>query len=761
VASDLLRRVPAAHLLAAALCAGLALALLGREAHAGLALAAGGAGLLAVAIGPARVPLLALALVLAGLWWGSVRLDALDASVLETEVGRAALARVEVTGPARRSEFAVRVPVRVLRFGREGLDERARLDLPPERAPPQGSLLEVVVTVARPHGPEAEGGFDEAAYLRRQGIHVVLRGGSFRVVGRRGGLGAIADRLRRGVARSLEAVPPGERRAVLAGVVLGEDEGLDQELRDRFRASGLYHLLAVSGQNVAYVVAGMILLAWTLGFPRWIGEVGALAAVFAYVLAVGWQPSVVRAGVAGALASLAWLASRPRDRWYFLLVGAAVLLAWSPYSLLEPGFQLSFAAVAAIFVLVPRIEARLEGYPLPVKLAEIVALSAACGAATAPILWLHFGAVPVYSLAANALAAPIVAPLLGLALAAAALHPLLPEAASALAWIDSWLAAYLAFCARAVGGLPYAQVESGRALLALVGGTALLAVLVVSRRPRLRRAAAVAGAVLALVAAWRSVPGDTPPLPNGLRITALDVGQGDAILLQVPEGAVLVDQGPPEADVAGQLESLGVERLIALVLTHPQRDHIGGAADVLEALEVGTVLDPRIPAESEDHDAAVAAAREQDVPVLAIRAGQRLRVGALRLEVLWPDGPGLPGDDPNNHAVVLVASYGRIDALLTADAEGNVTVPIRPPPAEILKVAHHGSADTGLPALLDLVDPRIAVVSVGASNDYGHPSPSTIATLTGFSGLDVYRTDLDGRITIETDGRRISVSREH
>ncbi len=761
MATDLLRRVPAAHLLAAALCAGLALALLGREAHAGLALSAGAAGLLAVVIAPARVPLLALALVLAGLWWGSVRLDALDASVLETEVGRAALARVEVTGPARRSEFAVRVPVRVLRFGRDELDERARLDLPPERAPPQGSLLEVVVTVARPRGPEAEGGFDEAAYLRRQGIHVVLRGGSFRVVGRRGGLGAVADRLRRGVARSLEAVPPGERRAVLAGVVLGEDEGLDQELRDQFRASGLYHLLAVSGQNVAYVVAGMILLAWTLGFPRWIGEVGALAAVFAYVLAVGWQPSVVRAGVAGGLASLAWLASRPRDRWYFLLVGVAVLLAWSPYSLLEPGFQLSFAAVAAIFVLVPRIEARLEGYPLPVKLAEIVALSAACGAATAPILWLHFGAIPVYSLAANALAAPIVAPLLGLALAAAALHPMLPEAASALAWIDSWLAAYLAFCARAVGGLPYAQVESGRALLALLGATALVAVLVVARRPRLRRAAAVAAAILALVAAWRSVPGEPPPLPNGLRITVLDVGQGDAILLQVPEGAVLIDQGPPEADVAGQLESLGVERLVALVLTHPQRDHIGGAADVLDAVEVGTVLDPRIPAESEDHDAAVAAAREQDVPVLAVRAGQRLRVGALRLEVLWPDGPGLPGDDPNNHAVVLVASYGRIDTLLTADAEGNVTVPIRPPPAEILKVAHHGSADTALPALLDLVDPQIAVVSVGANNDYGHPTPSTMATLTGLSGLDVYRTDLDGRITIETDGRRISVSREH
>jgi competence protein ComEC len=760
VGLDRLRRVPAPHLLGGALCVGLALALLGREAHTGLALAAGGIGLLAVVLTPARVSLLAVALVLAGLWWGSARLEVLDSSVLEAEIGRAALARVEVTGPARRSEFTLRVPVRVLRLGRDELRERAQLDLPPERAPPQGAILEVVVTVARPRGPDVEGGFDEAAYLRRQGMHVVLRGGAFRVVGHRGGLGAVADRLRRGVGRSLEAIPPGERRAVLAGVVLGEDEGLDQELRDRFRASGLYHLLAVSGQNVAYVVIGMILLAWTLGFPRWVGELGALGAVFAYVLAVGWQPSVVRAGVAGALASLAWLASRPRDRWHFLLVGAAVLLGWNPYSALEPGFQLSFAAVAAIFVLVPRIEARLEGYPLPAKLVEVVALSAACGAATAPILWLQFGAIPVYSLVANALAAPIVAPLLGLALAAAALHPVVPEAAAALVWVDAWLAAYLAFCARLVGGLPYAQVESGTAVLALVGGTLGLTLLARARRRWAWRSAAVACGLVLVVVAWRSIPGDAPPVPNGLRITVLDVGQGDAILLQVPQGAVLVDQGPPEADVAGQLEDLGVERLVALVLTHPQRDHIGGAADVLEAIEVGAVLDPRIPADSEDHDAAVEAAKGSDVPVLAVRAGQRLQIGALRLRVLWPDGPGPPGDDPNSHAVVLVASYGRIDALLTADAEGDVTVPIRPPPVEILKVAHHGSADDSLPALLDLLDPEIAVVSVGRDNDYGHPTHSTMATLEGFSGLGVYRTDLDGRVTIETDGSRVSVSPE-
>jgi competence protein ComEC len=761
VTGDRLERLPSAHLLAGSLCVGLALALLLREAHTLLLLGSGGLALAATVARETRLPLLAGALLLAGLWWGGVRLAALDRSLLEPEIGRAGLAVVEVTGPARRGEFALRVPVRVRRFGALEPDERARLDLPPDEAPAQGAVLEVVATVAAPREPEEEGDFDEAGYLHRQGIHVVLRASGFEVVGRRGGLGGLADGLRRGVSRSLETVPAGERRAVLAGVALGEDEGIADDLRDSFRASGLYHLLAVSGQNVAYVVAGTILLFWTLGLPRRLGEVGALATVGAYVLAVGWQPSVVRAGVAGGLASLAWLASRPRDRWYFLLVGAAVLLAWNPYSLLEPGFQLSFSAVAAIFVLVPRIGRRLEGYPLPPRLVEVIAVSSACGLVTAPVLWLHFQAIPVYAVLANALAAPVVGPLLGLVLAAAALHPMIPEAAAALVWLDAYLAAYLAFCARLVGGLPHAQAGSLGGVGLLAAGTLTAVVFLRMPGPLLRRAVAVGSLAAALALAWWLVPGErSPPPPEGLRITVLDVGQGDAILLQVAEGALLVDQGPPEADVAGQLEELGVERLAALVLTHPQRDHIGGAADVLRKVEVDAVLDPQIPAPSEEHEAALAAARNEEVPVFAARAGRSLRLGALRVRFLWPDGPAAPHEDPNANAVVLVASFGEVDALLTADAEGDVTVPIRPPPVEILKVAHHGSADARLPRLLELVGPRVAVVSVGERNDYGHPTPETMAALGAFPGLAVYRTDRDGRVTIETDGRQITVAEE-
>lgn len=754
-------RLPAPHLLAGALCSGLALSLVVRAPGAVVALAVASLAGLSLLAGPRRASVLAAALLTAGWWWGSLRLDALDQSVLAAEIGRVARARVEVTGPARRSEFAVRVPVRVLRFGLLEVDERSRLDLPPERAPPQGVLLEVVATIARPRGPEGAGGFDEAGYLRRQGAHVVLRANSYRVVGRRTGLGGVADRVRSTIARSMAPGLEGERRAVLAGVVLGEDEGLDRELRDDFRASGLYHLLAVSGQNVAYVVGGVILLAWTLGVPRWAGELSALAAVGGYVLAVGWQPSVVRAGVAGALASLAWLASRPRDRWYFFLAGAAVLLAWNPYGLLEPGFQLSFSAVAAIFLVVPRLERWLEGYPVPRRLATIVALSLACGLATAPITWLHFGSVPLFSVPANALAAPVVAPLLGMALAAAGVDPILPEAASALAWANGWLAAYLAACARLVGGLPFAQVTSGAGLAALAAVVLLCVLVPRLPPPRGRRAAVLVSSVaLAAAVAWRSAPDERLPPPSGLRIAFLDVGQGDATLLQVPEGAVLVDEGPPEARVADQLRRLGVRRLELLVLTHPSRDNIGGAEEVVEGLDVGAVLEPDLPFPNPYGASALARARTRGIPVLVTRAGQVFRLGGLSLRVLWPDGEASPADDPNDHATVLLASYGQVDALLPADAESNVTLGLRPPPVELYKVGHHGSEDAGLTDLLTLLRPRIAVVSVGAGNDYGHPAPSTLAALEAAPGLAVYRTDRDGRVVLETDGRRISVATE-
>jgi competence protein ComEC len=411
-------------------------------------------------------PWLVFALALAGWWWGGARLDALDRSVLLGRVDTSERARLVVTTPARRSRFELRVPAQVRRFGPWQFREAVLLELPLGRAPPQGAVLETVATVRLPR--PAEHGFDETTWLRRHGVHVVLHADRWRIVGRRGGLGGIADRLRRTLAGSVAPGLHGERRAIVEGVVLGDEQALSEDLRERFRASGLYHLLAVSGQNVVLVAGGALALAWLLGLPRWLGEVTALASIGAYVLAVGAQPSVMRAGVAGALVSLAWLAARPVDRWYFLLLGALILLAWNPYTLLDAGFQLSFAAVASIFVLVPRVARMLEGYPVSRSPAGVLADSTSCGLATAPVLWWQFHAVPLLSVPANALAAPAIPPLLALAFAAALAGAVFPPAATAIAWLNGWCAAYLAACARLIGGLPGAQVESTRSLAVLL-----------------------------------------------------------------------------------------------------------------------------------------------------------------------------------------------------------------------------------------------------------------------------------------------------
>ena len=754
--------LPAQHALACALCVGLAASLLFRANGAIPILAAVALAIGAITVPRRRAVLLAASLLLAGLWWGSGRLATLDASRLTAEIAASAPVRAEVTGPARLGEFTARVPVRVRALRDERVDEAAQLELPADvTPPPQGVVVELVARFREPKGSDETGGFDERTYLRRRGVHVVLRADRFRIVGRRGGVPGLADRIRRLLAGSIAPGLEGERRALVAAVVLGEDEGLDLALRDRFRSSGLYHLLAVSGQNVAYIVVGVLLVSWLAGLPRTLALIGALLAVLAYVMAVGWQPSVVRAGVAGGLACLTWLASRPRDRWYFMLVGAVVLLAWNPYALLDPGFQLSFAAVAAIFVLVPRIERSLEGYPIPRPVVALLAVSVACSVVTAPVLWLQFGAVPVLSVVANALAAPVVAPILGFGLAAAALALVLPEAAYALAYANGWLVSYLAWCARAVGGLPFAQIRSAVVLVGLLAAGALVVALVRMPRRWRRPSLAIAASVCAVVAAWVVWPkASTATPPTGLRVSFLDVGQGDAVLLEVPQGAVLVDQGPPEAEVASLLERRGVRRLALVVLTHPQRDHVGGAADVFRELEVDAALDPRLPGESSDHEEALEAAADRGVPVATARAGQVLRLGRLRLRVLWPDGPGAPGTDPNDRAVVILASYGAFDVLLTADAESPVTSRLDLPPVEVLKVAHHGSSDPGLPALLDRLRPRVAVISVGAGNDYGHPAPSTLAALAAEPGLDVYRTDQDGTVVLESDGSRILVGAE-
>jgi competence protein ComEC len=470
-------RVHPAHVVAAAAVVGLAAANAVRL-HTPLPVAV--LTLAGVAAALPRAALAALAIAAAAWWWGSVRLDALDASVLRADVGRAASAVAVTTAEPRRGQFAQRQFARVRSFDGRRVDERVELELPLGRAPPQGAVIRLLAVVRAPKGPSH--GFDERTWLRRQGIHVVLRVDAWSQVGRRGGLGGVADGLRRWLRAASAPGLAGERRAVLEGILLGDDNGLSPGLKQSFRRSGLYHLLAVSGQNVVLLATGVLIVALLLGLPRIAGHVAALVAIVAYVLAVGPQPSVIRAAVAGAAVSIAWLVGRERDPWHVLLVAAIALLAWNPYTVFDAGFQLSFAAVVAIFVVVPRATRVLEGYPLPSRLGLPAAISVGCSVATAPILWLQFGQVPLLGVLANALVELAVPPLLALACAAAVVDPVCPWLAELLAWANGWLAVYVASCARAVSAVPFAQVTGRGAAFAAAAAFAAVAVLV--RRAR-------------------------------------------------------------------------------------------------------------------------------------------------------------------------------------------------------------------------------------------------------------------------------------
>jgi competence protein ComEC len=589
-------------------------------------------------------------------------------------------------------------------------------------------------------------------------------------------------------------MPP--REAELArGFVLGEDGGIDPATVEDFRRAGLSHLLAVSGQNIALLALLAMPLLAAFGIPLRTRLVWILAAIVLYVPLAGGGPSILRAGVMGGIGVLATLAGRRSSRLYALALAAVVTLAVDPGIGADVGWQLSFAAVLGILALASplraAIAARIGARGLRGALAEGAAVTVAATLATAPLIAFHFGTVSTAGLAANLLALPAVAPAMWLGMLTAvaaqvpgfpvgALNainaPLLAYIAQVAAWCGrpSWaylhvelsmaglLASYLALAASALGVprlLRRRRIESIKRRRALVAdGPKGRAMGGMSSRRRVPRpmVLAVVAALVALASPWVGSRGDADaagPIA-GLRVSVLDVGQGDAILLQPAHApALLVDGGPPGDGLEAKLRAAGVRRLGVAVLSHEESDHAGGVAELLGRFPVARLayarLSRRLRAEAE-----AAGAR----PV-RIAGGAALRSGRLRVEVLWPPrellAAPLAGADPNTQALVLLVRWGDFSMLLTADAEAEA-VPLDPGPVDVLKIAHHGSEDAGLDALLDRAVPRLALISVGAENSYGHPTPATLATLTAHH-VPVLRTDRDGTIVLDVDGHSVSV----
>jgi competence protein ComEC len=813
------------HLGAGSLVAGLALST-GTPSLA-LAVAAAVLGALVMCRMPAPAAMCA-GLVLTGAAIGDARLEALDAPAARVRDGPVRDLRAHLATRPRASAFGSSAEVEVA--GGRLAGARLFMRVPRwTRLPPDVGIGSELLLAGRVRplagaagaGAEAAatggGGFDFAAHLRRRGVAGELFLDSARPAGRtRGGLAGALDGMRERAERAVAAGLPSREAALARGMVLGQDEEIDDSTRQDWRDSGLAHLLAVSGQNVMLLVALALPLLALLSLGPAARGGALLVLVGVYVPLAGAGPSLQRAGIMGAAGIAAMMLSRPASRWYALLLAAAVTLALNPRAAADPGWQLSFVAVAGILLVARPLAATLAraggdllrdpdrhvARALVRGLADGIAITVAATLATGPLVAHHFGTVPVAGLLANLLALPAVAPAMWLGMSkgalgvAGALLPFAEELARMLGPPARLPLAYLERVAERCADLPGGGLELPlRSPAAVCGAYAAIALAVAAARMARRasrvpsvesHSASATGAAAGFAeraAAWRRAPRalragvvllaiaclglaataglGAPSPPGALTVRFLDVGQGDATLVQHPDGtAVLFDGGPPEGGVTRLLRRAGVRRLAVVVATHASRDHHGGLVDVLARHPVGLLLDGG----DGSSDAGFAAVREEaarrGIRRIAVTAPLALRAGGLLIRILSPPPrpPGPAPEDPNPRAIVAVVSAGAFDLLLSADAESEALLPLALPDVEAMKVPHHGSADPGLPSVLERLRPQVAGIEVGP-NTYGHPTPSTLAALER-ADVTTYRTDRDGTVTLTVADGRMTVKTE-
>ncbi|MGW1585718.1 ComEC/Rec2 family competence protein [Streptomyces sp. NPDC002386] len=590
----------------------------------------------------------------------------------------------------------------------------------------------------------------------------------------------LAGRLRAGL-REATGELPADARALLPGLVVGDTSRITPELDEAFKETDLAHTLAVSGSNLTILLALLLGppglaqraerrgLAPRLGLPLRATALLAAALTLGFVIVCRPDPSVLRAAACGTVALLALATGRRRSMIPALATAVLLLVLYDPWLARSYGFLLSVLATGALLVTAPAWSEALRRRGVPARLAEALAAAAAAQALCAPVVALLSARVSLVAVPCNLLAEVAVAPATVLGFAALAVAPVAMPAAKALAWCAGWPAGWIAKIARTGAALPGAGVDWPASLPgALLLAAVTVAVVAAGRRLPRHPGWCAALAALLLLAVVRPAPltrvitGWPPP---GWRYAMCDVGQGDATVLAAGAGtAVVVDAGPDPEPVDHCLRALGVTRVPLLVLTHFHADHVTGLPGVLRGRSVAAIetTDYQEPADQAEFVGKEAARRH--IPLVTAVAGEERRIGALSWRVLWPPGAPAPGrttapepDGPNDASVVLLVRSGGLRLLLLGDLEPPAQQALLRSPAaagiagvDVLKVAHHGSAYQD-PDLLRLAAPRVALVSTGADNPYGHPAPVTVAALRA-GGATVLRTDRDGAVAVGGDG---------
>jgi competence protein ComEC len=563
------------------------------------------------------------------------------------------------------------------------------------------------------------------------------------------------DRMRLGAAGALSR----NRAALLLGLTIGDDRALSARVRDDFRASGLSHLTAVSGANVAMVLAALAAILSVLKTSRRLQIGLGLAAIVFFAVVTRWEPSVLRASVMAAIALGAFLFGRKSNPIHILGIAGIGLLMVDPMMFWSVGFQLSFAATAGILIGREPLMDRLRS--IPRLIAEPLAIGLSAQAAVFPLIAVHFGKISIASVPANLAAAGLVAPATVLGLLAGIVATFSRWLSGPAFRVAGIFAAALEWVAKIFGRSDYSQVsvpnfasfELIAACLGLAAGWLWLI-----RRARWARWPAVASAVVLIGSLL--VPAAGSAAPSGLRVTFFDVGQGDSALVESPGGArVLIDGGPDPEQIADTLGRRGLGRVDLLIASHLHADHVVGLAQVAARLEVGIALHPGV-------ETPLLGSLQKGKRFEVATEGERFVIGDLAVELLGPSTEArsaaveaggikqtVEGAELNDASVVLRVLWGRECVLFTGDLEesGQQELLDRHPKeieCSILKAPHHGSGRL-LEEFVQAVDPEWVTVSVGR-NDYGHPTEKAIGIFEAAGGR-VLRTDRLENIVLEID----------
>lgn len=655
--------------------------------------------------------------------------------------------------------------------------------------------------------------FDYKDYLSHQGIYSIMYYPRIQVLERDRGSRALAAiySLRNSLAQSLSNVLPEPQGSLAQGILLGLRGDISQSLMQMFSRTGTAHLLAISGLNLSIVIGMFISLGIRLlGRRRYLYAWLAFAAIWFYAVITGMHPPVIRGAIMGSMFLFAEFLGRQRSAATALTFAAAVMVGIEPQILWDASFQLSFLSMAGLVFIFPYLQAwsrkglpastNSEGIAISfyIVVADSLAVTLSAILATWPVIASYFGVVSLIALPANFFAIPSQPAIIITSALVGTIGLLLPVVAHIIGWIAWLFLSYFILVVQIFDALPLSAIRLSNIqtwqiaiyYLLLITAMAILTyrnqftnflsstVSHVSQYrsrssasiPKLAKKWSVFSLLIAAILVWTIVL--TMP-DNNLHVSILNVGQGDAILVQTPNHhKILIDGGPsPQAIKLELSKKLPFwDRTIDLmILTQPQADHVTGLIEILRHYNVKRVIISGITSNSLVYNQVLSIVQSKKIECSNAHAGQEIRLGDdIKIEVLHPPITPLQGtaDDVNNNGLVLRLGYNVVSFLFTADIDEEVEWHLISQRASlrctVLKVAHHGSRTSTSSALLAVAHPEVAVISVANTNNFGHPHPEVLSRLTQRTGADkLFLTSAHGTIEFITDGKRLWAKTEH